>query len=186
MDFWTDIWPATLAAQQMLTSVGDDMSRLPESVRIFLLVNGAQGVIDNGGYNYFFRQDWPGNPPYGDFADAYEAIGCIRQAADLRRVALSFPFSEPHLHKEERKAFIDARYDKSTYCVPEWGNALCGIRKFGKGWPRSMVCAEKIPDVSAAEAMVEVLVSIILTKHMHWTAGLPCFIFHMTGPASVM
>jgi hypothetical protein len=77
MDFWTDIWPATLAAQQMLTSVGDDMSRLPESVRIFLLVNGAQGVIDNGGYNCFFGQDWPGNPPYGDFADAYEAIGCM-------------------------------------------------------------------------------------------------------------
>ena len=82
MDFWTDIWPATLSAQQMLTSVDDDMSRLPESVRIFLLVNGAQGVIDNGGYNYFFEADWPGTPPYEVFADAYEAIGCIRQAAD--------------------------------------------------------------------------------------------------------
>jgi hypothetical protein len=129
MDFWTDIWPATLAAQQMLTSVGDDMSRLPESVRIFLLVNGAQGVIDNGGYKYLFGQDWPGNPPYENFAVAYEAIGCIRQAADLRRVAASFPFSEPHLHKDERKAFIDARYDKSTYCVPEWGDALCGDKE---------------------------------------------------------
>ena len=129
MDFWTDIWPATLSAQQMLTSVGDDMSRLSESVRIFLLVNGAQGVIDNGGYNYFFEEDWPGNPPYEDFADAYEAIGCIRQAADLRRVAASFPFSEPHLHKDERRAFIEARYDKSTYCVPEWGNTLCGDKE---------------------------------------------------------
>ena len=95
MDFWTDIWPATLSAQQMLTGVGDDMSRLPESVRIFLLVNGAQGVIDNGGYNYFFEEDWPGSPPYEDFVDAYEAIGCIRQAADLRRVVATFPFSEP-------------------------------------------------------------------------------------------
>lgn len=53
MDFWTDIWPATLSAEQMLTSVGDDMSQLPQNVRIFLLVNGAQGVIDNGGYKFF-------------------------------------------------------------------------------------------------------------------------------------
>lgn len=128
-DFWTDIWPATLGAQQMLTSLGDDMSRLPPNVRVFLLVNGAQGVIDNGGYRYFFGQDWPGTPPYEDFANAYEAIGCIRQAADLRRVATSFPFSEPHLHKEERQAFIDARYNKSTYCVPEWGDALCGDKE---------------------------------------------------------
>jgi hypothetical protein len=46
MDFWTDIWPATLGAQQMLTSLGDDMSRLPQNVRIFLLVNGAhKGVV---------------------------------------------------------------------------------------------------------------------------------------------
>ena len=65
MDFWTDIWPATLSAQQMLTAVGDDASLLPESVRIFLLVNGAQGVIDNGGYKYFFGEDWLGKPPYG-------------------------------------------------------------------------------------------------------------------------
>jgi hypothetical protein len=51
------------------------MSRLPQNVRIFLLVNGAQGIIDNGGYKYFFGQDWPGTPPYDDFANAYEAIG---------------------------------------------------------------------------------------------------------------
>ena len=56
MDFWTDIWPALLGAEQMLTSVGDDMSRLPQNVRIFLFVNGAQGVIDNGGHRYFLNK----------------------------------------------------------------------------------------------------------------------------------
>ena len=44
MDFWTDIMPATLSAAEMLESASHDMSRLRESVRIFLLVNGAQGV----------------------------------------------------------------------------------------------------------------------------------------------
>jgi hypothetical protein len=126
MDYWTDILPASLSAQQMLTSVSDDMGRLPDSVRIFLLVHGAQGVIDNGGYKYFFEADWPGNPPYEHFSEAYEAIGCISQAADLRRVAGTFPFQDAHLRKDERKAFIDARYDEKTHCVPEWGDALCG------------------------------------------------------------
>lgn len=129
MDFWTDIMPGILSAEQMLTSVGDDMSRLPDSVRTFLLVNGAQGVIDNGGYKYFFGEDFLGTPPYDDFVDAYEAIGCIRQAADLRRVAASFPLPEPHLHKDQRTEFIDARYDESSYCVPEWGDALCGDKE---------------------------------------------------------
>src|SRR4051812_22438859 len=115
MDFWTDIMPAIDAAEDKLASVGDDMSLLPETVRVFLLVNGAQGVIDNGGYRYFFGQDWPGTPPYEDFISAYEAIGCRQQAADLRRVIATFPFSDPHLCKEKRQAFIDAHYDKSTF-----------------------------------------------------------------------
>jgi hypothetical protein len=136
MNFWTDIMPGIQAAQYMLTAANDDMSRLPESVRIFLLVNGAQGVVDNGGYKYFFGQDWPGTPSYEDFAEAYEAIGCVHQAAELRRVAGTFPFSEPHLRKDERRAFIDARYDESTRCVAEWGDDLCGDQEV---WERLAV-----------------------------------------------
>jgi len=107
-----------------------------------------------------FEQDWPGTPLYNDFADAYEAIGSIRQAANLRRVAASFPFSEPHLHKEKREAFIDARYDKSTYCVPEWGNALCGDKEV---WERLAAfyarCKKDFPVLSVTQTMVEILVT---------------------------
>jgi len=129
MDFWTDIMPAVEAAENKLAAVDEDMSRLPEAVQVFLLVNGAQGVIDNGGYSFFFGQDWPDNPAYEDFVRAYETVGCVEQAADLRRVAATFPFPDPHLHLEKRRAFIDARYDKSAFCVPEWGNSLCGDKE---------------------------------------------------------
>jgi hypothetical protein len=98
MDFWTDIYPAIRAAEAMLSSVDGDLNRLPEAVQIFLLINGAQGVIDNGGYIYFFEEDWPNTPPYDDFISAYEAIGCSQQADDLRRVVATFPFDNPHLH----------------------------------------------------------------------------------------
>ena len=126
MDFWTDILPAVEAAEDKLASVGDSMDQLPKSVRTFLLVNGAQGVMDNGGYAYFFGCNWPDTPPYSEFVSAYEAIGCKRQAADLRRVAESFPFPDPHLNEKKRKAFIKANYDKKAFCVRGWGNALCG------------------------------------------------------------
>jgi hypothetical protein len=118
--------PALKAAEDMLAAVDADMSLMPEPVRNFLLVHGAQGVIDNGGYRFFFEADWPNKPPYDVFVSAYEAIGCFEQAEDLRRVVATFQFQDPHLHKEQRQAFIEARYDKSRFCVPEWGNALCG------------------------------------------------------------
>jgi hypothetical protein len=129
MDFWTEIMPAVEAAEGKLASVGDDASLLPESVRVFLVVNGAQGVIDNGGYAFFFGQDWPNTPPYEDFISAYEAIGCSQQAADLRRVVATFPFSDPQLHREKRRAYIDQHYDADAYAVRGWGNALCGDKE---------------------------------------------------------
>ena len=139
MDYFEDVYPFADAAEDKLAEVDDDMSRLHESVRIFLLVHGAQGVIDNGGYRYFFEADWPNTPPYEVFASAYEMIGCAKQAADLRRIVTTFPFADPHLHSKKRQAFIDTRYDKKKFCVPEWGNALCGdedvwkkLAKYGK------------------------------------------------------
>ena len=80
---------------------------LPKSVRTFLLVHAAQGVIDNGGYSYFFGPDWPNKLPYEDFAEAYDKIGCTNQAKDIRRVISSFPFSDPHLKCEKRANYIN-------------------------------------------------------------------------------
>jgi hypothetical protein len=65
-------------ATTKLKEVGEKIDDLPRSVAIFLIVYSAQGVIDNGGYRYFFESDWPDNPPYSKFYDAYSAIGCIK------------------------------------------------------------------------------------------------------------
>jgi hypothetical protein len=127
-DYWEDIFPAAQTAEAMLEAVDQDMSRLPEAVRVFLSVNGAQGAMDNGGFVFFFGADWPGTPPYEEFIVAYEAIGCVEQAAALRRIVATFPFADPHLHKGKRKKFIEARYDKEAFGVPEWGS----IRAFGQ------------------------------------------------------
>lgn len=104
----------------------DDISRLPEQVQNFLLVYAAQGVIDNGGYCYFFESDWPQNPPYSKFIDAYSEIGCVSQANELQRIVLTFPFSDPHMKAKERQKFIKENYDEENFKVTVWGDKLCG------------------------------------------------------------
>src|SRR5438093_6536277 len=101
-------------SEELLESADGDLTRLPEAVRVFMLVNGAQGTIDNGGYKYFFRADWPGQPTYDHFISAYETIGCKKQAAELRRVVATFPFPDPHLHEERRRAYIDENFDEDS------------------------------------------------------------------------
>jgi hypothetical protein len=99
---------------------------LPHVVSTFVLVHAAQGVIDNGGYRYFFGQDWPNNLPYSRFIDAYQAIGCQKQADELARVVSSFPFDNPHLYKGWRKKYMAENYDEQTCHVKGWGENLCG------------------------------------------------------------
>lgn len=113
---------ATIKLNQVAKNIDD----LPQSVATFLMVYSAQGVIDNGGYIYFFESDWPNNPPYLKFIEAYFAIGCINQSQDIARVVSTFPFDDPHLNKQERARFIEANYDEDALEVKSWGESLCG------------------------------------------------------------
>ena len=90
------------------------------------MVYSAQGVIGNGGYYYFFEHDWPNDPPYSKFIDAYLEIGCSSQSNDLARVVSTFPFDNPHLNKNARNKYMDENYDEKKYEVKDWGDALCG------------------------------------------------------------
>lgn len=113
-------------AQIELKKAGDDIFRLPDAIRIFLLVYSAQGVMDNGGYRYFFESNWPQNPPYSTFIEAYKAIGCISQAGELERIVSSFPFDNPHLKESDRNSYMDENYDEDKFEIKGWGHKLCG------------------------------------------------------------
>jgi len=114
------------AAQSLLRRTGNDLSKLPAPVSAFLRVYGAQGVLDNGGYRFFFDADWPETPDYSVFVEAYRTIGCETQAKDLARVVKTFPFSRPHLDRKKRNEFIEKNYDPDKFHVRGWGDALCG------------------------------------------------------------
>jgi hypothetical protein len=108
------------------TNDEDDLSQLPESVKTFVLVYSAQGVIDNGGYYRFFDSDWPNRPPYSQFIDAYAKIGCKSQSKDFERVVTSFPFTDPHIKSEKRQKYMNDHYDEENFEVRGWGDILCG------------------------------------------------------------
>ena len=89
-----------------------DISKLKQESRTLVLVHAAQGLIDNGGLQYFFEADFPANPSYEMFVEAYVAIGAKEAAANLARAVALFPFKNPHLHMKRRNDFLDSFKDE--------------------------------------------------------------------------
>lgn len=76
-------------------------------VQVVLLVDSAQGIIDNGGLRYFYEVDFEEQGPYSDFVEAYRAIGAEDAATLLERSIRLFPFPDPHLHELKRQRWLD-------------------------------------------------------------------------------
>jgi hypothetical protein len=79
-----------------------DPSELPEPERVVLLVYHTYGIIGNGGFNYPFEGELPGDPDYSLSAEAYELIDCKPAAAAFRRALALFPGSTPPRDMSER------------------------------------------------------------------------------------
>lgn len=90
-----------------LAAAGGDVSALPVPLQTLLLIESAQGIIDNGGLAFFYEADFPNNPPYSDFVEAYRRIGADTAAACIEQSAALFPFEEPHLFEELRLLWLE-------------------------------------------------------------------------------
>jgi hypothetical protein len=102
----------------------DDLSKLEEPYRTVAAVVAAQGVIDNGGYNYFFENDWPHQPSYQIFIDAYDRIGCTQAADNLRQIVASFGVKKPERDLELRRDGIDQEKQRKEQKSPRWPKPL--------------------------------------------------------------
>jgi uncharacterized protein DUF4375 len=98
-----------------LSRVGNDPRRLPVADQTVIAVYGAQGVIDNGGFRYFFESDWPCRPPYSMFSEAYRRIGAVAAARALDQAVDLFPFARPHLARRRRNEFMDALHETDRF-----------------------------------------------------------------------
>lgn len=94
-------------AVSRLHAAGGDVEALPVQLQTLLVVESAQGMIDTGGLTYFYEADFPNNPPYSVFVEAYRRIGADGAAACIEQTALMFPFAEPHLFEPLRQLWLE-------------------------------------------------------------------------------
>lgn len=94
-------------AKDLLESSGGALELLPPPVRTVFVAGTAQAIIDNGGLEYFFESDFPGQPAYEIFADAYQRIEAEECAEAIRRAVGLLPFSAPHLREGDRCEQLD-------------------------------------------------------------------------------
>lgn len=94
-------------AVSRLAAAGGDIEALPLPLQTLLLVEMAQAMIDSGGLEYFFETDFPNNPAYEVFVQAYRRIGAESAAACIEASALMFPFGEPHFFEELRQVWLE-------------------------------------------------------------------------------
>ena len=73
-----------------------DVKLLLTPVRTVAVISTAQGMIHHGGLQYLFECDFPHEPPYSIFVDAYHEIGAQDEANALAAAVKLFPFAEPH------------------------------------------------------------------------------------------
>lgn len=90
-----------------LAAAGGDVSALPVPLQTLLIVESAQTIIDAGGLEFFFDADFPNNPPYADFVDAYRRIGADAAADCIEAAALLFPFADPQYFEPLRQLWLE-------------------------------------------------------------------------------
>lgn len=112
------------AAFAALDQAGGDPANLSEPYRTIVLIYSAQGVLDNGGFQYFFESDFPGIPSYSVFVDAYRRIDAHEAAAALESALAIFPPASQHLGVERRRILADKADFFSTL-----DSKICGDEK---------------------------------------------------------
>ncbi|RZJ08063.1 MAG: DUF4375 domain-containing protein [Acidovorax sp.] len=95
-------------------------------VQVVLLVDSAQGIIDNGGLLYFYEVDFEEQGPYSDFVEAYRAIGAEEAATLLERSIRLFPFLDPHLHELKRQRWLDQIQEDENHEFNDLSDKLIG------------------------------------------------------------
>lgn len=110
----------------LLPAANGDARKLPAPMRTVALVHAAQGIIDNGGLEYFFEMDFPLNPPYSTFVDAFREIGADAVAKCIEASASMFPFPHPHLYEAQRQAWLVSIQENEKHEFARLSYRACG------------------------------------------------------------
>jgi len=67
-----------------ITAQGFDPHLASWEHKVCVMLHAAQGIIDNGGFEYFFEAPFEGHPALDDFPRVFEAVGAYVSAAAIR------------------------------------------------------------------------------------------------------
>lgn len=109
-----------------LKSAGGDINYLPTPLQTVVVVNSAQGIIDNGGLEYFYGSDFDGTPPYSFFVEAYRRIGADSAAFCIESSQRMFPFDQPHRHEKARQLWLDTVKNNEDHEFVKLSLKICG------------------------------------------------------------
>lgn len=90
---------------------GVDPSKLPKAQQTVLLVYHAHGLIGNGGFQYLFEGDFPGDPEFLLTRQAYKTIGATSAVAAFEKAFAVFPNSTPPSDINRRIKMWQSKYN---------------------------------------------------------------------------
>ena len=99
---------------------------LPPPIRPIITTHSAQGVIDNGGFAYFFECDWPGLDDWNIFAEDFAAVGHDKAAVAIRAALELFPGGRPQSALKERRAHIFGALGGPDGKLGDLDGPICG------------------------------------------------------------
>ncbi len=87
-----------------------NLSRMPEPHRTVLLAYHVHGIIGNGGFQYLFEADLPGDPELVYTRQAFKTIKAQKASEAFEKALAVFPNSTPPRDIERRLKIYQAKY----------------------------------------------------------------------------
>ena len=110
-----------------LDRIGGDPTKLDPPLQTVAILYTIQAIIDNGSFQYLFESNFPTNPPYSAFVEAYRRVGAFDAATRLQKAVAMFPFENPHLHQQQRVQFMESLNEEHEFF--QLGDEVCGDKK---------------------------------------------------------
>jgi hypothetical protein len=160
-----------------------DLASIPVEQRTAFIVWHTKWLIDNGGFNGFFKAELAIDPDYSHMRAAYETVGCEAATAALSRVFEAYPNRTPPADPAERlRMFVksnNAVHGALNRDFLKAGNELTeALAAYIRGRAEAFADVEKLPagytvatppaQIVASPAAHSDIVDVKVWKLPHW------------------
>lgn len=109
---------------EVLERANNRLDMLDEPCRTVIIVRTAWGIIENGGFQYFFENNFDGDTEYGVFTQAFRRVGLDEIALRFSKLVNLFPFPNPHESPAKRMDFLDSAPSQFIAVMEELENLI--------------------------------------------------------------